>query len=151
MPGRLAQAAEAEVWIVLSESGGAYVEAVRALQEAWAREFRVALNWRVATWSELPLASVPLPQLIVTLGAAVYLEGVERALASPALARVPLLAALLPQASYSAPAAREPGLSSAIFLDQPAARIARLLQLALPEHKRVGVLFGPDSRRSGRR
>lgn len=145
MPGRLAQAAEAEVWIVLSESGGAYVEAVRALQEAWAREFRVALNWRVATWSELPLASGPLPQLIVTLGAAAYLEGVERALASPALARVPLLAALLPQASYSAPAAREPGLSSAIFLDQPAARIARLLQLALPEHKRVGVLFGPDS------
>lgn len=115
------------------------------MQESWARESRTPLSWRVATWSELPLASGPLPQLIVTLGAAAYLEGVERALANPALARVPMLAALLPQASYLTPTARVPGLTSAIFLDQPAARLARLLQLALPERRRVGVLFGPDS------
>ncbi|OGB72319.1 MAG: hypothetical protein A2486_00830 [Burkholderiales bacterium RIFOXYC12_FULL_65_23] len=146
MPGRLAQAAEAEVWVVLSENGGAYAEAVRALQEAWAREFRLALNWRVATWSELPLDLEPLPQLTVTLGARACLEAVELTLANPALARVPLLATLLPQASYPALAAKVLARnSSALFLDQPPERIARLLRLALPEHKRVGVLFGPDS------
>lgn len=138
-------AADAEVWIVWSAVGGVHAETVQALQQAWTRESRVPLNWRVATWSELPLASGPLPQLIVTLGAGAYLEWIERALASPALARVSMLAALLPQASYPAPVAREQGLTSAVFLDQPAARTARLLQLALPERRRVGVLFGPDS------
>lgn len=146
LPGHLARAAEAEVWLVLSENGGAYAEAVQALQEAWAREFRPALNWRVSTWSGLPLDPASLPQLTVTLGARACLKAVELALANPDLARVPLLATLLPQASYPVLAARSIGCqSSALFLDQPPERIARLLRLALPEHKRVGVLFGPDS------
>jgi hypothetical protein len=132
--------------VVLSESGGAYAEAVLALQEAWTRDFRLALNWRVATWSELPLEPDILPQLTVTLGARACLEAVELALAHPALARVPLLATLLPQASYPAQAAKALARpSSALFLDQPPERMARLLRLALPEHRRVGVLFGPDS------
>lgn len=140
-----ALAADAEVWIVCSAVGGVHAETAQALQQAWARESRLTLGWRVVTWSELPLASGPLPQLIVTLGSGAYLEWIERTQASPALARVPMLAALLPQASYPVPVARVPGQTSAIFLDQPAARIARLLQLALPEFRRVGVLFGPDS------
>ena len=141
-----ARAAESEVWLVLSEPGGAYAEAARALQEAWTREFRLTPNWRLATWSELAPQANALPQLIVTLGVRACLEAVELALANPALARVPLLATLLPQASYPVLAARALARhSSALFLDQPPERIARLLRLALPEHKRVGVLFGPDS------
>ena len=146
MPAHPAKAADPEVWIVPSENGGAYAEAVRALREVWAREYRLSLNWRVATWPELVLDLEPMPQLAVTLGARACLEAVELALANPALARVPLLATLLPQASYPAQAAKVLARhSSALFLDQPPDRIARLLRLALPEHRRVGVLFGPDS------
>ncbi len=140
-----AWAAESEVWLVLSEPGGAYAEAARALQEAWTREFRLTPNWRLATWSELAPETNALPQLIVTLGVRACLEAVELALANPALARVPLLATLLPQASYPVLAAKALGRQSAVFIDQPAERIVRLLRLALPEYKRVGVLFGPDS------
>jgi putative tryptophan/tyrosine transport system substrate-binding protein len=32
-----------------------------------------------------------------------------------------------------------------VFLDQPVARYLELLRLAMPERKRVGVLFGPES------
>lgn len=140
-----AWAAESEVWLVLSEPGGAYAEAARALQEAWTREFRLTPNWRLATWSELAPETNALPQLIVTLGVRACLEAVELALANPALARVPLLATLLPQASYPVLAAKALERQSAVFIDQPAERIVRLLRLALPEYKRVGVLFGPDS------
>lgn len=140
-----AWAAESEVWLVLSEPGGAYAEAARALQEAWTREFRLTPNWRLATWSELAPQANALPQLIVTLGVRACLEAVELALANPALARVPLLATLLPQASYPVLAAKALERQSAVFIDQPAERIVRLLRLALPEYKRVGVLFGPDS------
>lgn len=140
-----AWAAESEVWLVLSEPGGAYAEAARALQEAWTREFRLTPNWRLATWSELAPETNALPQLIVTLGVRACLEAVELALANPALARVPLLATLLPQASYPVLAVKALERQSAVFIDQPAERIVRLLRLALPECKRVGVLFGPDS------
>lgn len=109
------------------------------------REFRLTLNWRIATWPELVLDPESLPQLIVTLGVRACLEAVELALAHPALARVPLLATLLPQASYPVQAAKALVRQSAVFIDQPAERIVRLLRLALPEHRRVGVLFGPDS------
>ena len=81
----------------------------------------------------------------MTLGVKACLEVVELALSNPALARVPLLATLLPQASYPVQVARALVRQSAVFIDQPAERIARLLRLALPEHRRVGVLFGPDS------
>lgn len=138
-------AGEAEVWVALSEGGGAHAEAARTLQDAWGRESRLPLNWRIATWPELPATTGVLPQLLVTLGAAAFRIGAERALASPALARVPMLAALLPQAGYQALAARGGLRASAVFLDQPPERYAELLHLALPECKRVGVLFGPDS------
>ncbi len=63
--------------------------------------------------------------------------------------RTPVLAVLVPQAWY-----RKTGQTrlsdsgrravSAIYLDQPFERQARLIRLALPEVRRVGVLLGPD-------
>lgn len=138
-------AALPEVWLVLSASGGIHGATAHRLQEIWAVEDRPTLDWRVCTWAELSLAAGVLPQLVVTLGAAAYLEGVELSLASPALQRVPALAALLPQAGFPSPRARGSWRSAAVFLDQPVERIVQLLRLALPGHSRIGVLFGPDS------
>ena len=137
-------AALPEVWLVLSAPGGIHAATATRLQEIWAAEDRPTLDWRIGTWAELPVAGV-LPQLVVTLGAAAYLEGVELSLTSQALQRIPVLAALLPQAGFPSSRARGSWRSAAVFLDQPAERIVQLLRLALPEHARIGVLFGPDS------
>ncbi len=137
--------AQDEVWLALSAPGGIHVATARWLQAFWDLDNRPPIRWRIGTWAELPLAAAALPQLVVTLGAGAYLEGVERAQAIPALQRLPVLAALLPQAAFPAPAARGSWRNAAVLLDQPANRIAQLLRLALPEHVRVGVLFGPDS------
>ena len=135
--------APVEVWLVLSSPGGVHLATAQGLQELWEREGR-PIGWRIGSWSELqPTAAWP--QLLVTLGSGAYLEGVELAQASAALQRVPVLAALLPQAAFPAPAARGSWRAAAVLLDQPLERIAQLLRLALPQHVRVGVLFGPDS------
>jgi hypothetical protein len=129
---------------VPSAPGGVHETTARLLQELWEREER-PIGWRIGGWSDLPPVSAAWPQLLVTLGSGAYLEGVERAQSSPALQRLPVLAALLPQAVFPAPAARGSWRTAAVLLDQPAERIAQLLRLALPGHVRVGVLFGPDS------
>ncbi len=132
--------------MALSEVGGVHLEAAQALQAAWERDPRQSLTWRIGSWQDLPSASADAaPQLIVTLGQSAWRGVVERALAQPALARVPLLAALLPQSGYQDLAAKVALRSTAVFLDQPPARYVQLLQLAQPDRKRVGVLFGPDS------
>jgi hypothetical protein len=120
-------------------------EAARLVQEQVEREARKPPVWRVGTWAELPASHEVAPQLLVTFGAAAFRAGIERALAAPALSRVPLLAALLPQASYQDIAAKAALRTSAVWLDQPPERYAELLRQALPERRRVGVLFGPDS------
>jgi putative tryptophan/tyrosine transport system substrate-binding protein len=138
-------AASTVVWLVLSAPGGVHAATARRLQELWELDGRLQIDWRIGTWSELLQDAQALPQLVVTLGTGAYLEGVERAQKVVALQPLPVLAALLPQAAYPAPAARGSWRNSAVFLDQPAERIALLLRLALPEHERVGVLFGPES------
>ena len=141
-----ARAAQTEVWLALSEAGGAYLDAAQALQAAWELDPRLLLTWRIGRWQDLPGASADaMPRLIITLGQSAWRGAVERALAQPALARLPLLAALLPQSGYQELAAKVALRSTAVFLDQAPARYAELLQLALPGRKRVGVLFGPDS------
>lgn len=142
---RPVQAAQVEVWLVLSAPGGVYAATARKLQETWELDGRQQLSWRIGTWGELPQEPGALPQLVVTLGTGAYLEGVGRAQSNPALQRLPVLAALLPQVAFPAPAARGSWRAAAVLLDQPAERIVHLLQLALPGHSRVGVLFGPDS------
>lgn len=142
---RPARAAAPEVWLVLSSSGGIHASTAGLLQEIWEREGRQPVNWRIGTWSELLPTPATQPQLIVTLGSSAYLDGVERAPASVLLQRVPVLAALLPQAAFPAATARGSWRTAAVLLDQPVERIAHLLRLALPDHVRVGVLLGPDS------
>jgi putative tryptophan/tyrosine transport system substrate-binding protein len=130
---------------VLSSPGGVHLATAQKLRELWGRDALPPISWRVGTWSELEPDAGALPQLVVTLGAAAYQQGVERSLSRPAWQGVAVLAALLPQALFPASQARGSWRMSAVLLDQPLERAVQLLRLALPQHLRIGVLFGPDS------
>lgn len=143
LPG-LARAADPLVWVALSDSGGAYAEAAASLrEELGAAASRIEL--RVAPWQELLGAAARPPQLVVTLGAAAFRAMVENAQGEAGMARVPILAALLPRTSYEALAPKSRITTSAVFLDQPVGRYIELLRLTMPERKKVGVLLGPES------
>jgi putative tryptophan/tyrosine transport system substrate-binding protein len=61
--------------------------------------------------------------------------------------RTPVLATLLPETTYNAllKSANRPPPVSAIVLDQPAERQARLLRLLFPKQQRVGILVSDQS------
>jgi len=63
--------------------------------------------------------------------------------------RIPILAVLVPKASFdalAAPANEERRPISAIYLDQPYSRQLALIRLAFPERERVGVLLREQDR-----
>lgn len=130
--------------MALSARDGVYTEAAAALNRELAEDARIR-DVKTAAWQELPSPALRPPGLIVTLGANAFRGMVERIKREPVLAGIPILAALLPQASYEALAPKAPFLTSAVFIDQPAERYLDLLRIALPERHRVGILFGPGS------
>ncbi len=134
----------AGVWVVLSESGGPYVEAATTLRGELSQLPRGG-ELKVGPWQDFQSATAKPPQLIVTLGAVALRNVLDHALRDASLARVPILAALLPRTSYEALVPKARTGISAVFLDQPVARYLDLLRLAMPERKRVGVLLGPES------
>lgn len=132
------------VVIVSSERSPAYAQAAEALvreleRTGWSRHDMLQL-----TAAELAGAGVLTPKLFVALGAQ----------AANALALVPLkapvLCALLPRSSFErvlrSSGRKASSQFSALYLDQPLSRQLGLIQLALPEARRIGVLWGPDSK-----
>lgn len=139
------QARGTAAWVVLTAPDGAYAEAAAVLRDEWAAAARSS-ELLIAPAGELPAPASPAPRLLVTLGAGALRQMLERQQTDAALGRVPLLAALLPRASYeSIVGARAPAGISAVLLDQPVERHLELLRLALPERRKVGVLLGPDT------
>lgn len=138
-------AEDAAIWVALADRGGIYAETAAVLSAEVTRDTRRA-EMSVAPWQELQAARPP--QLIVTLGAGAFRGILDRLKREPALAGVPVLAVLLPQASYEALAPKSPNIASvtsAVFLDQPVERYFDLIRIALPDRRKVGVLLGPDS------
>ena len=128
------------MWLALSEPGGAYAETAEAAR----REIqRGGATVEIQTWQQFLAAGRPPPQLIIAVGSSAYTGLAESEL------RAPLLATLLPRVIYERHverAARQGRITSAVFLDQPPSRLLDLLRLALPERRRIGVIFGPESR-----
>lgn len=140
-----AGAAAPAVAIVTSERSPDYLEAIEAIGAELARDGYSRSDYTVIAASELTTLALSRasPRLVVALGTA----------AAQALARSeskqPQIFALLTRNSFeNLFAGRKAPPSypiSAVYLDQPISRQLDLLRLALPEHKRIGVLLGPSS------
>lgn len=142
----LARAAEPAVMVVSSERSPAYMEAAVAVAAEVLRQAEPRRELVQLTLEELAAYRGPAPRLYVTLGAEAC-----KALGRPA-ATAPVLCTLLPRASFERvlrETGRRAGASfSALYLNQPVGRQLDLMRLALPQARRVGVLWGPDSQAS---
>lgn len=131
------------VVIVSSERSPAYVEAAEALVNELERGGLPRDDMLELTASELAGTGHLTPKLFVALGAE----------AASALAktgsRIPVLSTLLPRRSFERVLlenGRKPSPQfSALFLNQPLSRQLDLIRLALPQTRRLGVLWGSES------
>jgi ABC transporter substrate binding protein len=144
-----------DVTLLLSEQGGIYREAAQAL----ARELeRDPGQWSIRLRNVDTALSADIGQsgVLITFG----VRALQYALSAPGDA--PLLALLVPGMTFERLMSERPQVGRrrpiyALYLDQPLTRQMRLIRLALPEAKRVGVLAGPttegqagDLRKAGR-
>lgn len=125
-----------QIALILADDSAPYLEFASSLQK------NLKTGWKLAyTDSKLrPLDRHPV-DLIITAGSG----ALRSTLASGA--KIPILATLLPEYSYQniVLEARPTPLVSAIYLDQPATRQARLMRLLLPDIRRVGMLVSEQS------
>jgi putative ABC transport system substrate-binding protein len=138
------RAAGRDVVIVSSERSAAYQEATDALLKELERAGLDSKDVMQFTAADLPKPEALAPRVFIALGteAAARLAGSD--------VRVPVLCTLLPRLSFER-VLRESGRRSsdqftALYLNQPPTRQLELVRLALPQVRRVGVLFGPESR-----
>jgi len=138
-------ATAATVTIVASERSVGYVQAAEALIVELERLGTSRSNILQSTASEWNAgdASAGGARLIVTLGTDAFAQVLQRE------HKVPVLAALLPRSGFERVIrdyTRKPlSAYAGVFLDQPYARQVEVLRLALPDAKRIGVLWGPES------
>ncbi|MDZ7920620.1 ABC transporter substrate-binding protein [Rhodoferax sp.] len=139
-------ASAAEILVLSSERSPSYLDA----SQAAVREL-VRLGVRRADIAVLYLPELAPPDLAAAHSAKVWIT-----LGSDALARAlsrdgrpPVVSALIPRLGFERILRESPGKTGApvvaVYLDQPFGRQLDLMQLALPEVKRVGVLWGQES------
>ena len=139
-----AWAAPLPVWLVLGDAGSAHREAAEALRQEVDASRPGGIEWISLTPGQL--ASAPAPRAIVAVGSPAFSAVVNhaKALDSPP----PVVATLLPRAAYErilqSAGRRLP--ATAVVLDQPPARQAAAIRLALRDARRVGMLVGAESR-----
>lgn len=133
------------IWVALAEEGEPYAEVAGVL-----RAELPATVMTAASWSVLADSKDSPPDMIIAVGHAAF-EGMLGRLTARGAAweDVPIIATLLPRASYRAvldnqPPGRRP--VTALVLDQPVARQMALIRRALPDLQRVAVLPGPQTR-----
>lgn len=131
------------VVIVSSERSPAYAQAAQALVSELERNGGSRYEMLLLTATEFAGAGNLRPKLFVALGAQA-----AQALAQAALP-APVLCALLPRSSFErvlrSSGRKASSQFSALYLDQPLSRQLGLIQLALPEARRIGVLWGQES------
>jgi ABC-type uncharacterized transport system substrate-binding protein len=134
-----------QVTVVMSDLGGAHAQFLEAFRAEVQR--RPAPRSTIVVIRAEEVKAQPRPEvagILVAVGARA-----AQAVASEAV-QDPVLNALIPRALFERLAARpgrgDPRRYSAVFLDQPLGRNLDLIRLALPERRRVGVLYGEESR-----
>ncbi len=134
----------ATVAILLSGSGGGYVEVSEAIQA----ELRKQANTRVllgqAGQQSLDELALNNSHLLIAVGAKAAQQALKQA-----DNRTLILCVLLPRATFEALLSQQRQTEnrrvSAVYLDQPLNRQIELMRQALPRLTRVGAVFGPDS------
>lgn len=140
-----AMAADPAVIVVTSERSSSYNEAIEALIVELTRSGVSQSEVAVIDPTELTNRTGATAKVIITFGAA----------AAQALSnsenRAPRILALLPRNSYEQiiTGKKLQRNLTAVYLDQPISRQLDLLRLALPEARRIGVIFGPVSKQLG--
>lgn len=138
-----AQEGLARVWLLLSETGGAYTETSRTVLAGLPRGVDsqvIVYTGNEETWAQGLRSS----DLVVPLG-------LKASKAALQLDRPPqILAALLPRQAYDSltgngTAAATRRSFSALILDQPFERQMALARLALPKADKLGVILGRPS------
>lgn len=131
----------ADVALVLSDSAGAYSEFAASFQQ-----YAEGSNWRVR-WSGTVenFDTAPRADLIVTVGSEATRAVLQRGVAAP------VLATLLPRPAYEralsdAGGNRPRGGATAIFLDQPVARLLAFARYLFPDRHRIGLLAGAETK-----
>ncbi len=132
------------VAIVLSERSSGYQDVAKAIGLELERSGLAVGEVALLTSQEWAAdRATGTQKLVITLGAEAFKQvlGYEPT--------IPVIAALLPRIGYERivreNSRRLPTQLSAVFLDQPFGRRVDLVRLVLPEAKRVGVLWGPES------
>lgn len=131
--------------MVISERSAGYQDVAKVIASELERSGVAGgeiMQFTGAEWVNVE-TSAGTPKIIVTLGA----EALKQVLSRES--HTPVVAALLPRSGYER-IVRESGRRlpmnlTAVFLDQPVGRRVDLVRLILPEAKRVGVLWGPES------
>ncbi len=138
-------AVAATVIIVAADRGEAYSEAAEAVAEQLRRTGLPSGEVLRLLTSELDgtdMVGRAQPKMFVTLGAASLSKVLSK---TP---RAAVIAGLIPRTSYER-VLREVGKStavvSAVYLDQPFGRQLDLIRVAIPDVRRVGVLWGAES------
>jgi len=130
----------AEVSILLSDSGPAYVEAAHAAE----LQLSPLANTARVSVDSFERGNRP-SAIVLTLGTRAF----RAALASGS--HSPIVAALIPRAAYELElkSAQRPAMPAvtAVFLDQPVSRQLDLVHILLPSKKHVGVLVSPASKK----
>ena len=127
----------ADVLILQARATGAHaalIDTVRNESERTPEMPSIVIRTLEEDWQE----HIHQMKLVVTVGSRAAIEVCKL---EPGL---PILHALLPRAAYEH-LQKEDGHHSAIFLDQPPARRLDLIELALGEGQRIGVLLGNGS------
>jgi ABC-type uncharacterized transport system substrate-binding protein len=127
----------AGVEVLLSEDAGAYREIAEVLRQEL--QGRVLVSVAESGSAEDGTRGATDAELVIAVGG----RALSAALAS---GKAPVLATLVPRASYEAIVGRsrgDPRKVSAIYIDQPFARQLQLVRLVLPGKERAGVLVSP--------
>lgn len=143
LPFGLAYGADASVLIVSAERNAAFSEAAAAFTEELERGGVARASIQYLTLAEARASSARGVQLVVAMGVEAATEMAHGE------SRAPVLCVFVPSASFDVIARTSPrkaqGQLSAIYLNQPFGRQLDLVQLALPQHQRIGVLLGSHS------
>lgn len=134
---------ESAVIVVSSERSAAYQEAAEAVTVELLRSTETRRDILQLTAADLPAYRGAAPRLYIALGTEACAQLMRAAAAAP------VLCTLLPRSSFERvlrDAGRRTGATlSALYLNQPLGRQLDLMRLALPQARRVGVLWGADS------